>query len=77
EKAIDLADINTAAVTPAAQKALAQKRDDMIAGKFDPFAGPIKGQNGAIKVAAGTSLPDAELLRLNWFVEGVEGTLPK
>ncbi|MBC8741069.1 BMP family ABC transporter substrate-binding protein [Paraburkholderia sp. UCT31] len=77
EKAIDLADINTAAVSPAAQKALAQKRDDIIAGRFDPFSGPIRDQNGAIKVAAGTSLPDAELLRLNWFVQGVEGTLPK
>jgi len=77
EKAIDLASINTQAVSPTAQQALAGKRDDIIAGRFDPFAGPIKDQSGAIKVAAGKSLSDAELLRLNWFVQGVDGSLPK
>ncbi|MFM0287045.1 BMP family ABC transporter substrate-binding protein [Paraburkholderia megapolitana] len=77
EKAIDLADINTNAVSAIAQKAVNQKRDDIVAGRFDPFAGPIKDQSGAIKVAAGKSLSDADLLRLNWFVEGVDGTLPK
>lgn len=77
EKAIDLADINTEAVSPAAQKALSQKRDDIISGKFNPFAGPITDQSGALKVAAGKSLSDPELLRLNWFVQGVDGTLPK
>jgi simple sugar transport system substrate-binding protein len=77
EHAIDLADINTSAVSPVAQKALSQKRDDIISGKFDPFAGPITDQSGAVKVAAGKSLSDAELLRLNWFVQGVDGTLPK
>jgi simple sugar transport system substrate-binding protein len=77
EKAIDLADINTEAVSPTAQKALSQKRDDIISGKFNPFAGPIVDQSGAVKVAAGKSLSDAELLRLNWFVQGVDGSLPK
>ncbi|POR54899.1 nucleoside-binding protein [Paraburkholderia eburnea] len=77
EKAIDLADINTNAVSPAAQKALAAKRDAIVAGKFDPFAGPIKDQGGTVRVAAGKSLADADLLRLNWFVEGVDGTVPK
>ncbi|WGS48635.1 BMP family ABC transporter substrate-binding protein [Paraburkholderia sp. D15] len=77
EKAIDLADINTGAVSPAAQKALNQKRDDIVAGRFNPFAGPIVDQSGAVKVAAGKALSDPELLRLNWFVQGVDGTLPK
>ncbi|MGF6757569.1 BMP family ABC transporter substrate-binding protein [Paraburkholderia sp. GAS334] len=77
EKAIDLADINTDAVSPATQKAMAQKRDDIISGRFDPFTGPLKDQTGVIKVAAGKSLSDAELLRLNWFVQGVDGTVPK
>jgi len=77
EKAIDLAHINTDAVSPTAQRALSQKRDDIIAGKFNPFAGPIADQSGVVKVAAGKSLSDAELLRLNWFVQGVDGSLPK
>ena len=69
--------INTEAVSPTAQKALSQKRDDIVSGKFNPFAGPIVDQSGAVKVAAGKSLSDAELLRLNWFVQGVDGSLPK
>ncbi|RDK00018.1 BMP family ABC transporter substrate-binding protein [Paraburkholderia lacunae] len=77
EKAIDLADINTDAVSPTAQKALNQKREDIISGKFNPFAGPIADQSGTVKVAAGKSLSDADLLRLNWFVQGVDGSLPK
>jgi basic membrane protein A len=77
ENAIDLADINTQAVSPAAQKALNQKREDIVSGKFNPFAGPIADQSGTVKVAAGQSLSDPELLRLNWFVQGVDGSLPK
>ncbi|MFL9961370.1 BMP family ABC transporter substrate-binding protein [Paraburkholderia sediminicola] len=77
ENAIDLANINTSAVSPAAQKALGQKRDDIVSGRFNPFAGPIADQSGAMRVAAGKSLSDAELLRLNWFVQGVDGSLPK
>ena len=37
----------------------------------------IADQSGVVKVAAGKSLSDAELLRLNWFVQGVDGSLPK
>jgi basic membrane protein A and related proteins len=72
-----LPNINTDAVSPVAQKALNQKRDDIISGRFNPFAGPIADQSGTVKVAAGKSLSDAELLRLNWFVQGVDGSLPK
>jgi simple sugar transport system substrate-binding protein len=77
EKALDLSDINTDAVSPVAQKALNQKREDIASGKFNPFAGPISDQSGTVKVAAGKSLSDAELSRLNWFVQGVDGSLPK
>ncbi|WP_028225247.1 BMP family ABC transporter substrate-binding protein [Paraburkholderia ferrariae] len=77
EKAIDLADINTDAVPPAALKALAAKREAIVDGSFDPFAGPLADQSGTIRVAAGKSLSDPELQRLNWFVQGVDGTVPK
>ena len=41
------------------------------------FEADGKDQGGVIKVAAGKSLSDADLLRLNWFVQGVDGSLPK
>ncbi|RKP59021.1 BMP family ABC transporter substrate-binding protein [Pararobbsia silviterrae] len=77
EKALDFEDINTDAVSSTAQKAISDKRTEIAAGKFDPFAGPIKDQSGAIKIAKGATLADPDLQRLNWFVEGVDGSIPK
>ena len=41
------------------------------------MAAAIKDQTGAVKVPAGKTLTDPELQRLNWYVEGVDGSLPK
>jgi basic membrane protein A len=49
----------------------------IVAGKLKPFAGPIKDQSGAQKVAAGSELPDQDIRTMTWLVEGVQGTLPK
>ncbi len=52
-------------------------RQDIIAGKLNPFAGPITDQSGKLVVPAGKSLSDAQLLGLRFYVQGVEGNLPK
>lgn len=44
---------------------------------FTIFTGPIKDQSGAEKVPAGKAMTADELLSINWFVEGVEGTIPQ
>lgn len=63
---------------PSSVKALvAEKTEDIKAGKLHPFAGPIKDQSGKIVVAAGQVPADSELLGMNYFVEGVQGTVPK
>ena len=49
----------------------------IIAGKAHPFTGPIKDQDGKLRVAAGKFMPDEELRGINWLTEGVQGTLPK
>ncbi len=36
------------------------------------FAGPIKDQAGAEKVAAGATLDDGSVLSMDWYVEGVQ-----
>jgi len=41
------------------------------------FAGPIKDQNGILKVKKGSELKDEEIWKISWLVEGVVGTLPK
>ena len=44
-------------------------------GSLNVFQGPIKDQAGNIKVEAGKTLTDAEILSMNWFVDGVEGKI--
>lgn len=46
----------------------------IIAGTQKIFVGPIKDQNGEVKIAAGVVATDPELLGMTWFVEGVVGT---
>ena len=59
------------------QKLVAEKTAAIKAGKLLPFAGPIKDQSGKEVVAAGKAPTDAELLGMDYFVEGVKGTIPK
>jgi len=46
-------------------------------GSLVVFKGPIKDQTGKEKVASGVALKDDELLSMSWFVEGVDGVIPK
>ena len=63
--------------TPKAAAEAGEKiKEDLKAGKFIAFEGPIKDQSGAIKVAAGQHLDDGQINSLNWYVEGIEGDLP-
>lgn len=48
----------------------------VASGEIIPFSGPIKNQGGEVVVAEGESLSDAELLKMDWYVEGVKGRLP-
>jgi basic membrane protein A len=46
-------------------------------GSFSPFIGPITKADGSEGVAAGTTMPDAEIVALDWHVKGVATPLPK
>jgi len=54
-----------------------QKKKEIIAGKYDPFIGPIYDQQGNLKIKEGEELPDYEKQSIQWFVQGVVGTIPK
>ena len=47
----------------------------IIDGSLKVFTGPIKDQSGNVKVAEGQTISDEDLLKFDWFVEGVEGTI--
>lgn len=66
-----------AAVPADVAKLFAQKKADIIAGKLKPFQGPIKDQSGAVRVAAGAQMADKDVHGMNFYVQGVEGTIPK
>ncbi len=64
-------------MVPASVRSLVMaKREALIAGTFNELTGPIKDQTGTVRVPAGSALSDAEQLSMNWFVEGVVGTIP-
>lgn len=54
-----------------------QTKKSMLAGTLHPFAGPVKDQSGAVKIAAGATPTVDELEATNYLVEGVVGSIPK
>ncbi len=76
EGVLDLAAIGS--MVPADVASLVMTRAGEIKnGTFHPFQGPIKDQKGVLRVKAGESIPDKDLYGMNWYVEGVEATLPE
>ena len=49
----------------------------ITSGEFEPFTGPINRQDGTEWLAEGETASIEELLGLNFYVEGVEGSLPQ
>jgi basic membrane protein A and related proteins len=63
-----------AAASTELQKVVNDAVEEMRAGTLNPFEGPIKDQDGVVRIAAGESYDDAQLQTMNWLVEGVEGS---
>jgi len=49
---------------------------DIAAGKFHPFTGPIKDNEGKERLASGQVMSDDVLSKMDYYVEGVQGKLP-
>ncbi len=49
---------------------------DITAGKFHPFTGPIRDNEGKERLAAGKAMADGDLAKMNFYVAGVQGKLP-
>ncbi|MFZ1104785.1 MAG: BMP family ABC transporter substrate-binding protein [Hyphomicrobiaceae bacterium] len=58
--------------------ALAEKaRAGIVAGTLHPFTGPIDKQDGSPWLKAGEKASDKDLASMNFYVQGMEGALPK
>src|SRR5262249_6777108 len=75
EGLVDLAPISPA-VPPDVRAQVEVARARMLTGALSEFAGPLTDNTGRLRVPAGQGLTDADLLSLNWLVEGVAGPLP-
>jgi basic membrane protein A and related proteins len=51
------------------------KKDEIAKGTFDVFWGALKDNRGAVKQNAGEKMPDLAMLTMDWFVEGVIGSV--
>ena len=57
------------------KKLVADKQAVLLAGEVDVFTGPIKNHRGRVRIKPGDTPSDDKLLRMNWYVEGVSGSL--
>ncbi len=74
EGIVDLAPLGP--MVPDTVKALVKnERDKIEQGKIDVFEGPVKDNTGKEHIKAGSRMTDEEMLKFDWFVEGVEGSV--
>jgi len=72
---ISLAPFNK--VVPPDTVAMVKKAEgEIAAGKLNPFTGPMKTNEGKEVLAAGKTITDADLSKMDYYVEGVVGKLP-
>ena len=63
---------------PADVKAEAEAlRDAIASGAYHPFTGPLNKQDGSVWLKEGEVADDGTLAGMNFFVEGIEGEIPK
>ncbi len=62
-------------VPQAVQREVLARQQDIASGRLQPFAAkaPIRDNEGHAVIAAGAALSDAQILAMNWLVEGVQG----
>ena len=58
------------------EEAIQKAQEEIDNGKH-VFAGPLKDNEGNVKVQEGATMTDEEMLSMDWFVEGVIGSVPK
>ena len=58
------------------EEAIQKAQEEIDNGKH-VFAGPLKDNEGNVRVQEGAAMTDDEMLSMDWFVEGVIGSVPK
>jgi simple sugar transport system substrate-binding protein len=67
-------------VPEAVQKEVLARQKDIAEGRLRPFAAgtePVRDSRGQVVIAARSSLSDAQILAMNYLLQGVQGALPR
>jgi len=73
---IKLAPLNPAVPKDVADMVVAAEKN-IVAGKLHPFQGPLMDNASKERVAAGKAMTDDEMQKMDFYVAGVQGSLPK
>jgi simple sugar transport system substrate-binding protein len=65
-----------AAVPADVKRELAAREKALVAGEAGPFIGRLVDQDGHVRQERG-ALGDEAIAKMDWFVQGVVGNLPK
>jgi simple sugar transport system substrate-binding protein len=76
QEMVDISPLNPV-IPQDVQQLVIRKREEFMSGVAHPFDGPVKDQNGVVRVPKGQVLGDKEQLAMDWYVEGIEGLIPK
>jgi basic membrane protein A and related proteins len=78
EGMVVMAPLNSA-IPPSAVKVFEEKKAALISGELKPFVGPITDNTGVERVAPGKTMTDADtpFHSVNWYVQGIDGSVPK
>lgn len=75
ERMVKMAPFN-AAVPKDTRDLVTRLGGEIASGKLHPFAGPLRGQSGRERVAAGKVMSDEAIQKMDFYVEGVLGKRP-
>jgi simple sugar transport system substrate-binding protein len=64
-------------VPQAVQNEVLARQKDIASGKLKPFSGAIVDNEGKQQLAAGQAMSDAQILNMNFLVEGVQGKITR
>lgn len=74
---VEMAEYNTDTLTPEMIDEARMTAEAIANGTLHPFAGPIRNQAGELVAKEGETISDKDLLGMNYYVQGVEGEVPK
>ena len=57
-------------------KLFEDKKRAIADGTLAPFAGPLKDNTGVLKLPSGSALTHDQLMSINWYAEGIDGSIP-